>query len=126
MSEEEGTPVLLPPRPTESDPDAWKVYWGAQGQPWRTEPEIDQQRQTELAQRRAIAPTIEQGIYPFQGMKLSRADIEWLLATHEHGRGPVDWQDPRQRTREGLDLRGYLARSGLTYACCTSCTKLLA
>ena len=106
MSEEEDTPVLLPPHPTESDPEALKVYWGAQGEPWRTEPEIDQQRQTELAQRRAIAPVIEQGIYPFQGMKQSRADSEWLLATHENGHGPVDWQDMRQRPLEGLDLRG--------------------
>lgn len=39
-------------------------------------------------------------------MKLSRADIEWLLATHEQGRGPVDWRDENQREREGLDLRG--------------------
>jgi hypothetical protein len=39
-------------------------------------------------------------------MKLSRADVEWLLATHEHGRGPIDWSDEGQREREGLDLRG--------------------
>ena len=53
MSKEEGTHVLLPPRPIENDPKAWKVYWGAQVQPWRTELEIDHQRQTELAQCRA-------------------------------------------------------------------------
>ncbi len=39
-------------------------------------------------------------------MKLSRADVEWLLATHENGRGPVDWSDESQREREGLYLRG--------------------
>jgi hypothetical protein len=39
-------------------------------------------------------------------VKLSRADVEWLLATHENGRGPVDWSDERQRKREGLDLGG--------------------
>ena len=40
------------------------------------------------------------------GIKLSRADVEWLLATHENSRGPVDWSDESQRGREGLDLRG--------------------
>ena len=48
----------------------------------------------------------KQGIYPFRGMKLSRADVEWLLATHENGRGPVNWSDEGQRGRKGLDLRG--------------------
>lgn len=43
---------------------------------------------------------------PFEGIKLSRADIEWLLANYENGRGPVDWSDESQREREGLDLRG--------------------
>ena len=39
---------------------------------------------------------------------MSRADIEWLLATHESGGkiGPVDWSDVNQRERQGLDLRG--------------------
>ena len=46
------------------------------------------------------------GIYPFRDIKLSRVDIEWLLETHENGRGPVDWSDEHQREREGLDLRG--------------------
>src|SRR5262249_46874043 len=51
---------------------------------------------------------ITQGIYPFGGreLALTRADVEWLLATHEDGCGPVDWDDPLQRTRVGLDLRG--------------------
>jgi hypothetical protein len=61
------------------------------------------------------------GIYPFQGMKLGRADVEWLLATHENGRGPVDWSDPNQRGREGLQLSGTDLRgidlSGLPLAC---------
>ncbi len=39
-------------------------------------------------------------------MKLERADVEWLLATHEHGRGPVNWSDEAERGREGLDVRG--------------------
>ncbi len=106
MSEEEGTQVLLPPRPTESDPDAWKTYWEARGQPWRTEPEISSERKAELAQSRTIVPNIQRGIYPFKGMKLSRADIEWLLVMHENGCGPVDWSDENQQERRGLDIRG--------------------
>jgi uncharacterized protein YjbI with pentapeptide repeats len=31
--------------------------------------------------------------------------VEWLLATHEDGRGPIDWSDESQRTRQGIDLR---------------------
>jgi uncharacterized protein YjbI with pentapeptide repeats len=47
-----------------------------------------------------------------KGMKLKRADIEWLLANHENGRGPVDYHDLNQRDRVGLDLRG----ADLSYA----------
>ena len=92
--------------------DSWKDYWTAQGMPWRTESEIDGERQRYLAERRALRPDIEQGIYPFRdengAIKLTRADVEWLLATHESRglRGPVDWHDETQREREGLDLRG--------------------
>lgn len=92
--------------PAISDPKEWKTYWIAQGQPWRTEPEIDTERQKYLAERRCIEPDFEQGIYPFKDVKLSRADVEWLLATHENGRGPVDWHDANQRERIGLDLCG--------------------
>ena len=97
-----------PQRPAIDDRDVWKVYWQAQGMPWRTEPEIDEERQRFLAECRTIMPDIEQGIYPFKDIKLTRADVEWLLATHESGgmRGPVDWNDPSQRERWGLDLRG--------------------
>ncbi len=98
--------VQSPRRPTLDDRDAWHSYWKEQGQPWRKEPEIDLQRQAELAQRHAIVPDVERGIYPFKGVKLSRADVEWLLVTHENGRGSLDWSDENQRKREGLDLRG--------------------
>jgi len=74
--------------------------------PWRTEPEIDLERQTFLAGCLALVPDVKKEIYPFQGVKLSRADIEWLLVTHENGSGPVDWYGNQQRTRKGLDLRG--------------------
>ncbi len=50
---------------------------------------------------------IEKSIYPFGEIKLNRADVEWLLATHESGLGPVD---PSKRYilghARGLDLRG--------------------
>lgn len=93
-------------RPAKDDKEGWKAYWKAQSQPWRTEPEIDAERQKYLSERRSIIPDIEKGLYPFKDIKLSRADVEWLLATHENGRGPIDWSDKSQREREGLDVRG--------------------
>jgi len=98
--------------PSTQDSETWKAFWEKQGQQWRTEPEIDTERQAELVARRSITPDVAQGIYPFKGMKLSRADIEWLLATHENGRGPVDYHDQSQHDRVGLDLRG----ADLSYA----------
>ena len=73
---------------------------------WRTEPEINVSRQKYLDKRRAITPDIKRGIYPFKGIKLNRADIEWLLVIHENGLGPVDLSDGQQHEYKGLDLRG--------------------
>lgn len=98
--------LTLLQRPTTNDRDAWHTYWKAQGQSWRTEPEIDEKRQIKLAEHRAIVPDIKKGIYPFKDIKLSRADIEWLLATHREGQGPIDWDYGHQHKGEGLDLRG--------------------
>ncbi len=92
--------------PSTPDEESWRDYWQTQGFPWRTEPEIDQERQEFLAKCRSIRSDIKNGVYPFKNVRLSRADIEWLLVTHEEGRGPVGWDDTRQRTRRGLDLRG--------------------
>ncbi len=89
-----------------TSPEEWCVHWQKQGQPWRTEPEILLERQQELSNCRTIVPDIEKGIYPFKDVKLKRADVEWLLTTHEDGRGPVNWSDEWQRKRKGLDLRG--------------------
>jgi Pentapeptide repeats (8 copies) len=76
--------------------------------PWRSQKEIDKDRQNFLAERRAIKPDVATGLYPFQGVTLDCADIEWLLATHESNRvhGPVDWDDGVQRKRIGIDVRG--------------------
>lgn len=106
MAEQDGTqaPALQPA--ITDDRSVWKAYWEAQGQSWRTEPEIDGERQHYLDGCRDTSPDIRQGIYPFKNISLSRADVEWLLATHEGGRGPVDWSDESQRARKGLDLRG--------------------
>ena len=87
-------------------PCEWNAFWAEHGQPWRTEPEIAADRQAELAARRAITPDVLRGDYAFNGVRLERADIEWLLATHEDGRGPVDPNDASQHERVGLDLRG--------------------
>lgn len=88
---------------------------------WRTEPEIDDARQQFLLQRLAIVPDIQRSIYPFKDVKLTRADVEWLLVHHEQGHGPVDWDDPLQRERYGLDLRGadlrYVDLRGLPLTC---------
>lgn len=88
---------------------AREAFWAAQGQPWRTEPEIDEERQRFLVERRAITAVPREGIFGFTGVRLSRADVEWLLATLDDQsgfRGPVDWSDERQRGRPGLDVRG--------------------
>jgi len=93
-------------------PEGWKAHWQEQDQPWRTEPEVDEERQQFLADRRATMPDPSKDIYPFRdesgSIRLTRADVEWLLATHSHDsvKGPVDWDDETQQRREGLDLRG--------------------
>ena len=105
VSQNNGRQASAARRPANDDTEGWKAYWKAQGQLWRTEPEIDAERQTYLAERRSIMPDIEQGIYPFRGMELDRSDVEWLLATHDGGHGPVSWHE-KDKKREGLDLRG--------------------
>ncbi len=115
MNERDPTQASTLQRPTTDDTEAWKVYWKAQGQPWRTEPEIDNERQKILAERHRITPDIERGIYPFKDMRLSRADVEWLLATHAV-LGTVDWKDVLLREHEGIDVRGAnLAHTDLSY-----------
>src|SRR3989441_268564 len=76
----------------------------SQQPPWRTEPEIGPARQEQLARCLATIPDITRGIYPFRGMKLNRADIEWLLITLESERDTRASGD-EQRNRQGLDLR---------------------
>ncbi len=75
-------------------------------QPWRSELEIEMARQEELARHLAITPDIKQGVYPFRGIKLSRADVEWLVATHENAQSSQASSDEQQQHPQGLDLRG--------------------
>lgn len=91
---------------TNEDRDGWRAYWVSKEMSWRTDPEIDPERAELLRLKSFIQADIEKGVYPFKGMKLSRADIEWLLASLDDGRGPVQWDDVAQRKRVGLDLRG--------------------
>ncbi len=95
-----------PDWPASADHEGWQRYWAEHGWPWRREPEIPQKRQQELMRRRAIPVDTRQGLSPFEGITLTRADIEWLLATHDVGQGPIDWNDASGRARKGLDLRG--------------------
>jgi uncharacterized protein YjbI with pentapeptide repeats len=115
MSEQQSqtaTATAVHERPAPEGYASWPAYWQAQGMPWRTEPEIDEERQRYLTERRSIMPDIEKGVYPFKDVKLDRADVEWLLATHESRAtvGPVCWEEekdkPEDERRVGLDLRG--------------------
>jgi uncharacterized protein YjbI with pentapeptide repeats len=101
--------------PTQPDSNTDRVgltYWASRGMPWRREPEIGGNRKDYLAQRLAAPTSVEKGIYPFRdengSIKLTRADVEWLLAELRDGpfSGPIDWNDRAQRHRSGVDLRG--------------------
>ncbi len=106
LSEQDGTQNAILERPANEDKRAWEAYWRHLGQPWRKEPEISKERQEYLTEKRKIESDFEQDFFPFKDIKLSRADIEWLLATHDNNRGPIDWNDESQRKRKGLDLLG--------------------
>lgn len=104
MIEQDIERIVTGQRPTSTDSVIWNMYWERQGQPWRNQPEINADRQKYLEERRHRVFKGRKWINPLQDIQLSRADIEWLLATHEHGRGPVDWNDSEQRQRKGLFL----------------------
>ena len=89
-----------------NDCDLWRDYWRSRNQFWRTEPEIDVERRAILNQYQATLADSERGCYPFKdiGSKLSRADVEWLLASRVDPN--VDWSNVHQWEISGLDLRG--------------------
>lgn len=85
-------------RPNVNDPTSWRTYWQANGQSWRTEPEITLKRQKYLSECLLDAKfdTYRQG-HPFKNIVLCRADVEWLLALNDDVHRPIDlW---------GADLR---------------------
>jgi len=91
---------------TAHEAETWQVYWKEQGQPWRSEPLIDEERQQRLSVCTQGEIDIEQGKYPFKGMCLSRADVEWLLAAVEQGSAEVRTGGGDGRKPHGLDVRG--------------------
>src|SRR5262249_28114586 len=88
----------------------WRDYWTRRGQPWRTEPLIDRARQRFLRQRMHVVPDVRVGRFPFGGIKLHRADVEWLLDARDRALGPRTINsrlESRLGNRAwGLDLRG--------------------
>jgi len=69
-----------------TDP-ALPTHWASVGQPWRSEAEIGPRRQAVLARCRDTPHDPDRGAYPFRDpdgnpVLLTRADVEWLLATH--------------------------------------------
>jgi uncharacterized protein YjbI with pentapeptide repeats len=111
MSEQQAT-TAVQERPAPDGYTAWPDYWTAQGMSWRTEPEIDEEQQRFLSERRAISPDIEKNVYPFKDIHLDRADVEWLLATDETRRGLAEseagirWEYKRKMDLRGADLKG--------------------
>jgi len=98
---------MLPSNP--HDAETWKAYWNGQGQPWRTEPIIDEKRQQRLLSYSQGNVDIELGMYPFKGVRLSRADVEWLLALQEQrGAQAHTGGSNRGKLQQtfGLDVRG--------------------
>ncbi len=91
------------------DAETWKAYWKEQGQPWRTEPIIDEERQQRLLSYSQGGVDIEREMYPFKGVRLSRADVEWLVAMQEQ-RSAKERMDGsksgKQQKSFGLDVRG--------------------
>jgi uncharacterized protein YjbI with pentapeptide repeats len=93
---------------TPASGESWKANWMAQGMPWRTQPEIGEERQQFLSALRTTRPNYQRASYPFAGLHLDRADIEWLLATHEDAgvRGPVVGSVRVSETHDPPDLGG--------------------
>jgi uncharacterized protein YjbI with pentapeptide repeats len=102
MSDHDNGQITILQRPISNDPEVWKAYWDALGQSWRTEPEISTERQKFLKKCLGIIPDFKAGIYPFKGIALNRADVEWLI--YIHGGGQLE-QKLTDHAR-GLDLRG--------------------
>lgn len=106
MSEQDSTSATILQRPSNNDKETWKDYWKVLGQPWRTEPEIDLDRQKFLTERSGIIPNVELGLYRFKDVMLSREDVEWLLVTHKPIQELINWSEGHHQSSYGLDLQG--------------------
>lgn len=101
-----GEPAIPPPAGHES----WRSFWKSQGQPWRTEPEIPDDRKVELTQW--YSETQWAGESGVEGKELGRADVEWLIAQRPDSpdRPAPGWTDDPSvapdRRPVFLDLRG--------------------
>lgn len=113
MSEQNGKQAEVVKRPTNEDKWEWIDYWEQQGQKWREEPEISVERQIYLAKLCRTPQDYVLDIYPFEGVVLTRADVEWLLAIYEDDRGEANSGDvsrvlgskPEMLILRGADLR---------------------
>lgn len=73
---------------------AWDIddlisNWRNRSQKWRTEPEIDRERQRHLTALLRTLPPDEQDFHPFLDEKLTRADVEWLLVNSLRDQGKL-------------------------------------
>src|SRR5215469_11795519 len=88
------------PRHLAPDGERQQERWRSLGQPWRTEPEIDGERQRFLSERRASGAVSWWRSYAFAGIRLTRTDVEWLSAALPEA------EDAGQSDSQGLDVRG--------------------
>lgn len=110
MSNKDGASVTESPvRPVNGDSESWNKYWTVLGQSWRREPEISEGRKGFLRTCLAVEDSLVKGVYKFKDVKLTRADVEWLLSNHNGGSGPVQLKESENAMEaylSGLDLRG--------------------
>ena len=100
-------------RPTSFDDDAgWRTFWNFSLRSLvlcTIAPHIPSARRLLLEARRRIIPDRARGIYPFAGVRLSRSDIEWLIATAAMFQPEAvrDWRGEQPSIDlRGADLRG--------------------
>lgn len=110
----------LPLQPLPTSPEEWRQYWQAKGFPWRTEPEIDEERQKYLEKYLTVIQDEELEGDPFdhivigrtdiEQITLSRADIEWLLASSRDGPRSGESSNEQLQKHYCLDLQGVVLR----------------
>jgi Pentapeptide repeats (8 copies) len=77
-------------RPALNDSAGWVRYWTNTGQPWRKRPEITRPRETVLLDKMKIKSDALAGVYPFEGFRLHREDVEWLIARFDDEGSRID------------------------------------